>query len=386
MTEWMSKQAEPTAPSPKPGGGRIAGLDAARAIAVIAMVFGHTMDATLSDEARKVPWVETYWHLRSFTAPLFLFVSGWVLLTVLSRTKLQGAAIFRKFLPRVTLIFALGYLVRFPIWNLRGLFRLDSELWSYFSTFDALQCIAFSLLTALAICALLPAKAARIGTFVALAVVSVAASPFVWSALGASGKPYSIAAQTFGGGDSRFAVFPWTGYFFIGAALSMFLMPLTNRWVRSGLMLGLAALLFTVLPGERANMNDTDALRFLWRLGPVLTLVSVMLVMPTRVASVLAPVGKVSLWAYVIHLPIAYGWGYWGGLSTRVGHTLSDTQACLVALGVVAVSVTLALLAPRLSSLRKWQVSWSAARTEIPRRNSLTDVPVPVETSLPVAK
>src|SRR4051812_12462436 len=106
----------PTTPDPSSTtrSPRVLGLDAARAIAVLAMVFGHTLDATLADSERSLTWVGAYWKMRTFTAPLFLFVSGCALMVVLTRKQLSGSASLRRFGPRVALLFFLGYWVRFP--------------------------------------------------------------------------------------------------------------------------------------------------------------------------------------------------------------------------------------------------------------------------------
>src|SRR5688572_7118933 len=72
------------------GGGRSAALDAVRAVAVIAMVMGHTLDATLSPEARALPALQVYWMFRGVTAPLFLCVAGWALSGGLARAVGRG--------------------------------------------------------------------------------------------------------------------------------------------------------------------------------------------------------------------------------------------------------------------------------------------------------
>ena len=63
---------------------RFPALDLARALGVLAMVFGHTCDALLSPAARITPAIATYWKARGLTAPLFMMVSGWVVALALS--------------------------------------------------------------------------------------------------------------------------------------------------------------------------------------------------------------------------------------------------------------------------------------------------------------
>jgi acyltransferase len=63
----------------------------------------------------------------------------------------------------------------------------------------------------------------------------------------------------------------------------------------------------------------------------------------------------------VLHLPLAYGWSTIPGLAYRVGQTLPFGRAALLALGVLAVSLPLALLAKRhVSPLKKRLLSRAA--------------------------
>ena len=91
--------------APPARGARNTGLDRARAVAVVAMVMGHTLDAVLSDAARDGVGMVTYWSLRAVTAPLFLFVAGWAFATTVQRTGAHGSSVLRRYLPRVGLLF-----------------------------------------------------------------------------------------------------------------------------------------------------------------------------------------------------------------------------------------------------------------------------------------
>ncbi len=317
-------------------------LDASRAIAVFAMIFGHTLSALISPEGRLEPWVAAYWHVRAFTAPLFLFVSGFVLFFVVDRRGLYGRMTLRAYGRRVALLFALGYLMRLPLWDLAGLVRLDPALWRYFSTFDALQCIAAAMFVTLCICAILRPLWGRVGVLAALGLVTVLSAPSVWRALG-SAEP-GLVAQTFGGGDALFPVFPWTAYFFSGGCA----VALHRKWgsVALGSLAALAALL-AAPAWPWSVLSPTDPVRFLGTLAVVLAVVAATSLLPVGVSRLLAPVGRASLWAYVVHLPVIYGWAYWHGLEHYVGHSLSAINALLASLAMVAGCVVAALAAKR---------------------------------------
>jgi acyltransferase len=61
----------------------------------------------------------------------------------------------------------------------------------------------------------------------------------------------------------------------------------------------------------------------------------------------LAPLGRASLWLYVLHLPVVYGWAGTPGLAGRVGPTLGLLPALGVGLGLLAVCFAIS---------RLWQV------------------------------
>jgi len=335
------------------------------------MVFGHTLDATLSDAARATSWVTSYWKLRTFTAPLFLFVSGCAVMWVVTRKQESGPRVLLRFLPRIGLLLALGYCVRLPIWDLRGWLGGDADLWRLFLTFDALQCIAASMACVLALCVVIRPDFARISVFSLLAVAFAFLAPTVWQSLGGSGKSL-FWAQTLGGGDSRFSLFPWAAYFFSGAALGV----LFARDSRVGL--GLLAGLALVLAGHSwlsegsgsghvLLLTDDSPRKFVWRLGPVMVLFLAAFCLPRKVAQAIAPVGRASLWAYVLHLPICYGWGFWHGLATHVGKSLSVLEAC--GLGLVMVIFT-ALWAPALRHLYGL-APWKGLSLGLPRTKTI---------------
>src|SRR5690606_20229247 len=141
----------------------IAALDALRAVAVLAMVMGHTLDATLSAEARALPAMATYWNFRMVTAPLFLAVAGWAVANSLSRSGLQGFAVARRYLPRAALLLFCGYLLRWPGWALGRFFAGEQKIWAHFLSADALHVIAGSLVIAIVVFGITSRRWVRLG-------------------------------------------------------------------------------------------------------------------------------------------------------------------------------------------------------------------------------
>ncbi len=324
---------------------RSPGLDAARALAVIAMVFGHTADATLSDASRALPWIQTYWTFRGLTAPLFLFVAGWAVMTVVDRSGATGFSVLRARLPRVVLLFALGIGLRWPGWGLDRLFAFERDVWKHFLGFDALHCIAASLLAGGLALSLVRNFAGRAVVLGALTVLL----PLVTGVVAASAaqRPLPLVLQSALVMDARspFPVLPWAGYFFAGALVGLLLTKIARQWGKALLLLCLgAAIAAGAWAVGVAQLPGSSAVLFAWRLGQVLMIASLATVLPMAFASRLAPIGKASLVVYVAHLPVVYGWSTFAGLGSRLGRSLELWQVAIIAAVLLAMGMGIASL------------------------------------------
>jgi acyltransferase len=297
----------------------------------MAMVFGHTCDALLSPAARAAPLVVAYWKARGLTAPLFMMVSGWAVTLAVSRAPARGLALVRARLPRVLLLLAIGYALRFPGWDIPGLLAGDPSPWRQFLAFDALHAIAAGLLALLLTLALPWSSREKGLAFVLLAAVAVALG------MRAPSFPTTLPALALAqalGGTSPFPVFPWAAYFFLGAAIPL----LTDiRPIRRALALaGVGACLVAVTCWQQVGiLPPAHPSLVLFRVGLILMLLALLETSSARVARVLAPLGRSSLPVYAIHLPIVYGWSTLEGLAQRVGPRLTFSGAALTAVVVL---------------------------------------------------
>lgn len=334
----------PAAPSgaPRP---RLAALDAARALGVVAMVMGHTLDAVLSPAARQSPAMVSYWHARGLTAPLFLLVSGWAVTLAIARSDARGWAIPRGRLRRVALLLAVGYALRWPGWAARGLLARDREAWAHLLAFDVLHCIAAVLLVTSLVLAL-PWRQARAPVLAALGVGAAllgagAATPGAGG--GAASLPGSLPllalAQVFGG-TSPFPVVPWAAYFFAGTLVGV-LAPPDRRGALGMGAVGVALAIAMLQWPDMGARPAGDPVLIAFRIGVVLCVLSALELVPAAAAARLAPLGRSSLGVYAIHLPVVYGWSTIPGLSWRVGQKLSTPAALGTALLVLGASFAL---------------------------------------------
>jgi acyltransferase len=332
---------------------RIPALDAARALGVVAMVCGHTLDALLAPAVRAEPSMVFYWKARGLTAPLFLLVSGWAVSVAIARSGAQGAGVVRARLPRVVLLLLLGFALRWPGWDFAGLWDGDREVWRHFLAFDALHAIAVALLAAAAVFATLRGRGARAAAFGALTGLAIAGG-LVVPRPSAFALPALALEQAFGG-TSPFPVVPWVAYFFAGACVGLLVGDARGR--RAAAMAAVGVALGALVFLDVGDMPPWHPVLIGFRVGAILLVLALLSFVPERAAKRLAPLGRASLAVYAIHVPIVYGWSTYRGLATRVGPTLPFATAVAAAAGVLAASWVLAgaWSATRAAAGRAWE-------------------------------
>ena len=204
---------------------RLVLIDLLRGFAILAMIETHVFNAFLDTATRSQSWFNQLNYYNGLVAPSFLFVSGWVFI-VASRRKVDDfrnfGPSFRRQLWRIALIWALGYCLHFPKYSYSIVRYWTTQAdWQRFYTVDILHCIAIGLLI------LLFGRIFfhRDGAFefflwaASLAVVFV--TPWIWELRLPPGVPVPLASYLQEGTYSYFPLFPWLGFFGIGAACAM---------------------------------------------------------------------------------------------------------------------------------------------------------------------
>lgn len=314
------------------------------------MVMGHTLDALLSPEMRGHPWVQQYWTLRGITAPLFLLVAGFAVVAALGTSRESAGLTLGRRLRRALLLLFLGYFVHWPGWGTVHALGWGPALRERLFTFDALQSIGVSLGVGALVLALARGTWTRAAALAVLAAGIPLLSPWAWDALAPG--PIELR-QAVGMPGARFPLFPWAGFFFAGA-LTAHLSRLLRPGGPQGLALvalGAGALLVT--SRLNADWSPTSAWLVAYRVGQGLLVLGTISLLPPLLSRPLAPLGRASLWLYVLHLPVVYGWGGTAGLSGRVGPILSLPAALLVGVSLLAVCYGISRLGGRLSRSKR---------------------------------
>jgi acyltransferase len=326
------------------------------------MVVGHTLDALLAPVVRTEPLVALYWMARGFTAPLFMLVAGWAVVVAVSRAGDRGVAIPLGRFPRVLLLLVLGYGLRWPGWGVSLLQQGDHTVWAHFLAFDALHAIAAAMLATALVLGFGPGGRQTAALLALLAVGSVALglAPLAAPAtMPAPSIPLLAFAQAVGG-TSAFPLFPWIGYFFVGALVGTLAGSGEGRSALA--MAGVGGLLVAGALSSGGAMASADPRLFAFRTGVVLVFLAALSLVPAALAARLRPIGRASLAVYVIHLPIVYGWSTHQGLVQRVGPQLPLGAALAAGAAVLAASFVL-----RFALVRVGGGARAAARRLAPR-------------------
>ncbi len=331
-----------------------------RGFAVLVMVMGHSMDAVLSPAARTTELFHAYDTVRGFTAPLFLFISGFAFTLATEKRwesfRSLGRPILQRLL-RILLLFVIGYSLHFPFFSLEKLLHhAGADQMAQFLQVDVLHCVAATmlLLQVFAFLAPSPAAAARLAAGAAAAIVLTA--PVIWSVdlggvLSPVLSPYVNQQQL-----SLFPVFPYGAYMLTGAAGGHLYLRarassreriFLSRLVTGASLATIVALLLAILPFTVYPTHDVwkaSPAIFLLRIAAALVLTRLFFsvkAMPDPAARTLTALGQASLLIYTVHLALVYGSPINQGLLQHVGQQLPSVPSVGVALCVLAAMIGL---------------------------------------------
>lgn len=347
---------------------RLTFIDILRGIACVWMIETHVVNACLNWEHRQ-GWIFNVLNTTNgYVSVTFIFCAGagfWLAASRKAQEYKQFAPSLWQYVRRLGFILLIAYWLHIPEISLRKFMLAAPPRQNIFWTSDVLHVIALCSFLALAFLLLIPTLKQLRWVFVALALVFIYAAPFVWQL-----EPDTFVHRAFGSYLSRppaaaFPLFPWCGYFFIGASLTAFFLESSDKrtFAKRAAIIGFVTP-FVVMMFQYTGWNAwfnygwlnnwflCSPGNVLFRIAGTIFLFSVLYlvqeqfsswtVFGRKPASWLQLMGQESLFVYVFHLIIVYGSPANLGLSYFVGGVLYPFATGLVTLAVlVAVYVAM---------------------------------------------
>jgi len=340
---------------------RLVLLDILRAIGVMLMIEGHTLDAVLSPAYKSGDgFMFQFWtFFRGLTAPFFFFSAGlaFVVATVRKNGSFLGISkrSKRRRIKRIITLLVLGYALHFPLELIYDPSSVPSENLKIFFCVDALHIISLSLLVILIITLFTKSAEKLFRSYVIAAVLSLAIAPISEAIRWEQFLPqYLYSYLTFRSG-SFFTFFPFSAYIFAGASfgaasLSMPLQYRARMLSGSLVKISLASLgasivffpiQFLIFSPDPDYWRALPAINFL-RFGIVALVaggIGYSSLRFTRIPKILPAIGRSSLTVYVVHLMIVYGSPINLGLAQLIPDGTNPAIGMLLAVGVMSLMV-----------------------------------------------
>ena len=348
-------------------------IDWLRGVAVVIMILAHTMDSWTADGDRATRGYSLVVKISGMAAPLFLFLAGIaVALSAGAKARKTGdaagaaAAVGR----RGWQILALGLLFRLQSWVL-GLLRAPA---SSMLKVDILNVMGLAMAGAAAVWGLSTRPFARVALLSGAAVIISLATPPLRAAAWPAALPDALEWYLRPPpGRSWFALFPWAGLLFAGAAAGALVDRARDAAAERRVIMGLAvtgavisglSLGGSFLPSIYANSvfwTNSPSYFFL-RIGLMtllLTLAYVWCLRPTAHHwSPMLVFGNSSLFVYWVHVELAYG-----GVSKPLRRALPFDRA--LAAFVVFTALMLVLTVVKTQVVSRWRATRASSGTRV---------------------
>lgn len=357
---------------------RVIFIDLARALAVVFMIYGHTIDALLAPVFKAGAWHAAWQFQRGLTSCLFLLLSGFAFSVATGRhwashTRVSPA--WWRRVRRFALFVALGYALHFPAGRVADLPWVREPQWRSFFAVDVLQLIGVTFIGVQFLVLAVPARRAFTLAALALAATLVAVTPAAWAAPWEQWLPRGLWAYlrpVYGPDFPLFPLLPWSAFILVGAALGQ----IYSRWGGAHLsdfawraLIGPGAALVAAGYGVALYPHEmfVKGARHLLPLDLTIRAGACFLILgaialaserTNRLPHVFSAVAQETLVIYFLHLCIIYGSAFSSGLVQLVGPTLGPWQTFGVVVTIVTAMVGLAAYWNWLKHKRPVTATW----------------------------
>ena len=345
-----------------------------RALAVLMMVQGHTIDTFLGDQYRTFDssMYDVWLTIRGFTAPIFMFTSGVAftyLLKSYSKPFFENPRVQKGF-KRFLILVLIGYLLRFPTPRMFDFSEVTHAQWLTFFTVDALHLIGVGLFIILCLTYIAERyNQNEYKVFLVGLIFFFALFPVTESINWANYLPIPFAAYFYQGTGSLFPVFPWAGFVIAGGILGAYLAKNPDCYYSpkfSYKLFALSAALILIsylvnllnqkyFGGNQEFFSDNVSLVY-YRLGIVLTLNGLMALISMRlkkIPEIVQQVGKNTLLIYAVHIVILYGSAWVPGFGMFYPKSLNAIQSILAAALLIILMSGMVAFVEKIKTMKK---------------------------------
>jgi uncharacterized membrane protein len=332
---------------------RVIFIDLGRFLALVFMLYGHTVSALLAPQYLRGTWFDVWNFQRGLTSSLFLLLSGFAFSVATSRRwgAHQGLSpAFFKRVRRFGLFLLLGYAIHFPVSRFSQLAMLTDEQWRSFLQVDVLQLIGATFLIIQLLVLVMPSRRIFTTVVFVLGAAVLAVTRAVWAIDWWQLLPEWLAAYLSPEGGSVFPLFPWATYVLFGAGLGQIYVGWGAAHLRRFATFGLfvPGVVVSCLGWGLAAVENApwgpDAWNFLpiqlaIRIGACLIILAAIAAASqrlTRLPRFFAAVAQETLLIYFVHLCIVYGSIWNNGLAVHYPASLGPMATLLCVLLVLA--------------------------------------------------
>lgn len=335
-------------------------VDLLRGIALAVMIEAIVFNTLLLPEYRNELWFRILNDINGLVAPSFFFISGFAFIIstrrVLDEMRMYRWKFWRK-AGRIALLFLAGYSLNLPFFSFRGLLNITSPAdLKTICNVDALQCIAAGLLILFFARVLIRSDRVFHVFTITMALFVTLCAPVIWNTDFISFIPLPLACYLNEMHGSVFPVFPWAGFLFAGAAVSIYYLKARETFNEKDFMKKLSIFGFTSALACFILLAWIDTfpwfhlrpspLFFLERFGIVSLLISACWYYYRRTGAesgFFLDVSRQSLIVYWLHLQLIYR-RIWNGrsLSSVAGGSFGIDECLLAAAILLAAMMTTA--------------------------------------------
>lgn len=309
-------------------------LDLYRGLFVLFMLEGHVLRALLQPAFQATKVFELHEIFHGITAPGFLFGAGFTFAIATQRKWDQmigwSWGLLRR-IGRMVVLIAIGYLMHIPYFSLRKTIEESTpEQWDAFLAFDVLQCIGVTLLFLRLLFVIVRSETIFLSSVATSLALVVAVTPLIWEPEATEPLPRWLTMALNGRQGSVFPLFPYAGFILAGVLVSWEFLRCAEQGNEARFMkllvlvgVGFVAVGFAwdIIPFQVYPTYDfwfTSPAYFLIRLGILMLLLAGLWLFEAHVRhrevhdvwmpQWLITLGVESLFVYIVHMVILYGW------------------------------------------------------------------------------